>query len=447
MSEDDLAQARPGLVVPAGRWNRLGRLGVMASGVAGGMLAEGARQLAQGRIPSLSEVLLTPANARRVTAELSRLRGAAMKVGQLLSMDAGDLIPPVLAEILSRLRSDAESMPMSQLVAVLEKEWGPDWSQRFQRFTFTPAAAASIGQVHQAITTDGQTVAIKVQYPGVRESIDSDVDNVATLLRISGLLPTSIDIKSILAEAKKQLHTEADYEAESRWLRQYAQHLGADSAFLIPQPLPDLTTQRVLVMTWVAGDPVESLVHDHELLRNRTAEKLFELVLRELFEFNVIQSDPNFANYRFNRATEQLVLLDFGATRELPKKFAGSYRSLMQGAINQDRAAVLAAAAEIGYFSMATTPEQTDRILDLFEMACEPLIHQGPYDFAASTLPRRMHEAGMALALDRDFWHIPPIDALFLHRKLAGSYLLAARLKAKVDIGRLATPYLSINRR
>ena len=154
--------------VPSGRWSRLARLGVMATSVAGGMLAEGARQLARGERPKIDEMLLTPANARRVAEELSRLRGAAMKVGQLLSMDGGDLIPPALTEILSRLRSDAVSMPMSQLVTVLDKEWGSDWSSSFERFSFAPAAAASIGQVHQATTLDGLRLAIKVQYPGVR---------------------------------------------------------------------------------------------------------------------------------------------------------------------------------------------------------------------------------------------------------------------------------------
>lgn len=154
--------------VPGSRLSRLARLGGLASGVAGGMLAEGLRQLAQGRRPSVSELLLTPANARRVTDQLAQLRGAAMKVGQLLSMDAGDLLPPELADILARLRADARPMPMSQLVTVLEASWGPGWEKQFRRFSFTPMAAASIGQVHAAETLDGQPLAIKVQYPGVR---------------------------------------------------------------------------------------------------------------------------------------------------------------------------------------------------------------------------------------------------------------------------------------
>lgn len=124
--------------VPSSRLSRLARLGSLASGVAGGMIAEGVRQFAQGRRPSVGELLLTPANARRVADQLAQLRGAAMKVGQLLSMDAGDLIPPELAAILAQLRADARPMPMSQLVAVLEGSWGAGWEQQFERFSFTP---------------------------------------------------------------------------------------------------------------------------------------------------------------------------------------------------------------------------------------------------------------------------------------------------------------------
>ena len=414
----------------------------MASSVAGGMLAEGARHLAKGQVPTVSGMLLTPSNVKRVTNELAKLRGAAMKVGQLMSMDAGDLIPPALSDMMSRLRSEAVSMPMSQLVTVLDKAWGKDWSYRFERFSFTPAAAASIGQVHHAITRQGQALAIKVQYPGVRESIDSDVDNVAALLRLTGLLPSTIEINRILDEAKKQLHAEADYQLEQDWMRRYAERLGATSAFLLPEPHTELTTPQVLAMTWVEGSPIESLASAPQALRDHVATLLFDLALKEIFEFRVLQSDPNFANYRFNQDEQKIVLLDFGATRVLPETMVEGYRLLMQQGMAKNRTKMQEAATQIGYFSREMTAQQITAVMDLFEMACEPLCHRGPYDFAASNLPRRMHDIGMTLAMDRDYWHTPPIDALFLHRKLAGTYLLAARLQAQVDIGAMAKHYL-----
>jgi predicted unusual protein kinase regulating ubiquinone biosynthesis (AarF/ABC1/UbiB family) len=195
-----------GAAVPSSRFSRLARFGALAAGVTGGVLLDGARQLAEGKRPSIKDLMLTPANALKVTVQLSQLRGAAMKMGQLLSMDAGDMLPPELTDILGRLRAEAQHMPQSQLESVLVSGWGRQWRDRFETFAMRPIAAASIGQVHRARTRDGRDLAIKIQYPGVRRSIDSDVDNVASLLRMSGLLPKSLDVSPLLAEAKRQLH-------------------------------------------------------------------------------------------------------------------------------------------------------------------------------------------------------------------------------------------------
>jgi predicted unusual protein kinase regulating ubiquinone biosynthesis (AarF/ABC1/UbiB family) len=428
--------------VPDGRLSRLARLGSLATGVAGGMLAEGARQLAAGKRPKVSELVLTPANARRVAEQLAQLRGAAMKVGQLMSMDAGNLLPPELAEILARLREDARTMPMSQVVQVLETHWGKGWEEGFERFSFTPCAAASIGQVHRARTRAGEELAIKLQYPGVRRSIDSDVDNVATLLRVSGLLPRSLDLAPLLAEAKRQLHNEADYRCEADNLQRFGALLADAVEFVLPQPVAALTRSDILAMSWVDGVAVESLADAAQPLRDRIASRLIGLLFRELFEFRLIQTDPNFANYRFDTASERLVLLDFGATRAYSATVVEAYRRLMAGAIRGDRAAIGTAAQEIGYFQDKLHAHQRDAVLDLFATACEPLCHTGAYDFGASDLAVRLRDAGLKLSLERDFWHTPPADALFLHRKLGGLYLLAARLRARVDVAALAKPWL-----
>ncbi|MHB8788137.1 MAG: ABC1 kinase family protein [Thauera sp.] len=424
--------------VPGGRLARLARLGSLATGVAGGMLAEGARQLAAGKRPKVSELVLTPANARRVADQLAQLRGAAMKVGQLMSMDAGNLLPPELADILARLREDARTMPMSQVVEVLETHWGKGWELGFERFSFTPCAAASIGQVHRARTRDGQELAIKLQYPGVRRSIDSDVDNVATLLRVSGLLPKSLDLAPLLDEAKRQLHEEADYRREAENLHRFGALLEGTSDFVLPRAVDALTRSDILAMSWVEGVAVESLADPlvaDQALRDRVAGLLIGLLFRELFEFRLIQTDPNFANYRFDADSGRLVLLDFGATRAYAGAVVEAYRRLMAGTIRGDRAAMGEAAQAIGYFQDSIHAHQREAVIDLFEIACEPLRHPGPYDFGASDLAVRLRDAGLALSTDRDFWHTPPADALFLHRKLGGLYLLAARLGARVDVG------------
>lgn len=428
--------------VPGSRLSRLIRFGSLASGVASGMLAEGARQLAQGKRPALSDLLLTPGNVQRVANQLSQLRGAAMKVGQLLSMDAGDLLPRELSDILSRLRSDAHPMPMSQLVAVLNESWGKGWEGRFERFSFTSLAAASIGQVHAAQGKDGQRLAIKVQYPGVRESISSDVDNVATLLSISGLLPKGMDVAPLLEEAKRQLQDEADYLKEAEHLRYFHQLLADSPDFLVPRAYTEYSSPTILVMSFVDGVAVESLEHAPQAERDRIIALLFGLLMREVFEFQCVQTDPNFANYRYQRDTGRMVLLDFGATRRYARNSTEAFRRLLIAGLREDRAAIADAALDIGYFQPETLPRHRALLTDLIAQACEPLRHQGAYDFAASDLAVRLRDAGWQLGADRDFWGSPPVDVLFLHRKVGGLYLLAAKLKARVNVRSLFEPYL-----
>jgi predicted unusual protein kinase regulating ubiquinone biosynthesis (AarF/ABC1/UbiB family) len=428
--------------VPSSRLSRLMRMGQMATGVAGNMLLAGARELAQGKRPKLSDLLLTPANAVKITQQLAQMRGAAMKVGQLISMDAGDLLPPEMAAILARLRSDAHAMPQRQVQAVLTANWGAKWQTRFEPFSFTPIAAASIGQVHRATTRDGRDLAIKIQYPGVRKSISSDVNNVATLLRLSGLLPNTLDIAPLLLEAKRQLREEADYLAEGTHLQRFADLLADAPEFVVPSLHTDLTTAHVLAMSFVGGVPIESLTDAPQAERDRIVRLLVSLLFRELFEFGLMQTDPNFANYRYDPVTGQLILLDFGATRSFAPAFGQAYRQLMAAAMEGDRRAMKQAAMAIGYFDERALPKHQTAVLDMMQMALEPLRHAGDFDFGHTDMVQRLRQAGMALGLDRDFWHIPPIDTLFLHRKLGGLYLLAARLKARVNVQQLVQTIL-----
>lgn len=439
--------SRPPMAVPAGRGSRLVRLGWMATGIAGGMMAEGARQLASGNLPKVRDLLLTPANARRVADQLSKLRGAAMKVGQLVSMESGDFLPPALADILARLRSDARAMPRAQVAAMLEANWGKGWEKQFKHFSFTPLAAASIGQVHRGQTRDGRDLAIKIQYPGVRESIDSDVDNVAGLLRMSGLLPKEMNIKPLLRDAKRQLHDEADYIREGNYLHRYCELLAGAPDYVLPGLHADLTTQSVLAMDYVGGVPIESLLHAAQADRDRVMTLLFALLLREVFEFRLVQTDPNFANYQYDTATHQLILLDFGATRPYKASMSRDFRRLIQGAMAADRAAMGAASMAIGYFDDSTQTRHRQAVLDIGEIALEPFCREGVYDFGASDLPERVRSSGMALGLDREFWIIPPADAMLLQRKFGGLYLLAIRLKARVDVHALAKAALGPRRR
>lgn len=432
--------------VPTSRIGRLGHLASMAGKIAGNVLSEGAKQWAQGQKPSLPQLLLTPANAQRVASQLSQMRGAAMKLGQLLSMDAGDLLPPALSQILAQLRANASPMPPAQLAALLVQQWGANWQRHFSHFGFDPIAAASIGQVHQAYHDDHRpdrprVLAVKVQYPGISTSIDSDVDNVATLLKLSGLLPAGLALAPLLAEAKQQLHKEADYQQEAVYLLRYRELLAQDPRFLLPDIYPELSTTQILTMSFVDGVAVDALRAEPQSRRNDVVALLFELLFKEMFEFKLVQTDPNFANYRFNLNTNQLVLLDFGACRDYSPQIVEGYRSLFLGLMQHDKARQLQALRDIGYFSHDIHPSQQQAVLDLVALAAEPL-HAACYDFATSDLPRRMRDAGLQLSMQQNYWHTPPVDAIFLHRKMAGLFLLAKTLTAQISVRDLIMPFL-----
>uniref|UniRef100_Q07I60 ABC-1 domain protein n=1 Tax=Rhodopseudomonas palustris (strain BisA53) TaxID=316055 RepID=Q07I60_RHOP5 len=433
---------RTALAVPSSRLSRLAKIGGIASSIAGNVAVEVASQLARGQRPRLEDLLLTPANAMKVADNLARMRGAAMKVGQLISMDAGDMLPPELAEILARLRSDAHHMPLPQLKKVLIEAWGPDWQRRFQKFDLHPIAAASIGQVHRARTADGRDLAIKVQYPGVRRSINSDVDNVASLLRLAGLVPKGVSVAPMLAEAKRQLHEEADYEREGRCLAQFGALLADRPEFRVPALHPDLTTPNVLAMSYLEGRPVDDLVTAPQVERNRVMTLMIGLIFRELFEFRLMQTDPNFANYRYAPDTGQLMLLDFGATRAFPAAFAELYRRLLRAGLSGDRVGVREAALQIGFLAPDTPLQLETAMLELLEMSLQPMRQDTAFDFGASDLAMRMRDSGMAMAEDRAHFRIPPMDTLFLQRKFGGIYMLATKMRAQVNLRAQIEPHL-----
>lgn len=424
--------------VPSGRLARLGGFGRLAGGVAGGMLAEGARRLAAGERPKLGDLVLTPANAARVADRLSHLRGAAMKLGQMISMDAGDVLPPELSAILARLRSQAYRMPPAQLDRVLREEWGADWRRQFRRFDASPIAAASIGQVHRATLPDGRVLAVKVQYPGVADSIDADVDNVATLLRISGVLPPTIDLAPLLAEAKRQLAEEADYVREGEQMRRYGERLAGDPRYVVPVLEEALTTRRVLAMGFIEGQAIETLADVPAATRDATMTALLTLVLRELFEFGMMQTDPNFANYRWQPETGALVLLDFGATRAVPAETAAAYRRLIEAGLARDRDRIREVAVETGFLGAAAERAHRPAIDRIIAAIDEAMNRPGPFDFGDRAFVPVVREEARALAADRATWHVPHVETLFVQRKVSGTALLAARLKARVDVRGLA---------
>jgi len=423
--------------VPQSRTERVGRLGSMLAGIAGEAAIEALRRAA-GRGAGDGSLVLTEANARRVADTLAELRGAAMKLGQLISLQGDDLLPPELTALLGTLRSQARFMPRDQLHQVLREELGREWQGRFAEFDEEPLAAASIGQVHAAQTADGRDLALKVQYPGVAESISGDVDNLGVVVRLARLLPPEVDVDELLGDLKRELAFEADYEREARNTERYAALVEGDPGVYVPGIHHDLSTRRVLASDRVYALPIEELRSPEYEQERRDAlgEKLVRLVFRELFEFRFMQTDPNFANYLYDPKHERVALLDFGASRDFDASFTESYRKLIVASVEGERSDVMAHGRALGFL----TGSEPENVSAAFETLCalvaEPLCTAGLYDFADSDLSRRVRDHGLQMLVGEKLPR-PPTDSIFLHRKLAGSFLLCAHIGARVDGERL----------
>ncbi|GCL61950.1 ABC1 kinase family protein [Pseudaquabacterium pictum] len=429
--------------VPQGRASRLLHLGRAVGELAAGAAAEGLGRLARGERPALADIVFTPANARRLAERLSQMRGAVMKLGQLLSMDGEGVLPPAFAALLAGLRDQAHAMPATQLDAVLSQAWGADWHQRFRRFSFQPIASASIGQVHRAETHDGRVLALKIQHPGVRESIASDVANLALLARTPGLLPAGLDLTELLDRVRQQLLRETDYVAEAAATTAYREALGDDPVLWVPAVHADHSSARILATDFVAGVPVDRLADNgSQPQRDAAATALARLAAHELFTMQLVQTDPNFGNYLVDVDGGRIALLDFGAAQAIAPQRVQQLRDLGRALRASDADAVRQAALALGYIGASEPPAQADGVLAMLMAAGEPLRQAGPYDFGASDLFRRMVDQGQAQFFDQGFSRTPPADLLLLQRKFIGTFLLCARLRARVDLAAVFAPHL-----
>ena len=428
--------------VPARRIERLGKLGSLTAGVASSMALNGVKQLAQGKRPSLRNLLLTPSNVKRVSDQLAQMRGAAMKIGQLMSMDAGDVLPPELSQILVRLRDNAHPMPPAQLKRVLNAEWPAQWLRSFHKFDVQPIAAASIGQVHRGQLTDGRDLAIKVQYPGVAKSIDSDVANVGVLMRMSGLLPKGFELASYLEEGRKQLHEETNYNQEATQLKRFGDLLADKTQFVVPEIHGDWSTANILTMTYVAGVPIESVAEETQEIRDQVAKDLIDLTIHELFSFGVMQTDPNFANYLYQPDNQRIALLDFGATHKISPPLVQIYHQLMLAGLSGDDVALEETIKGIGFIDENTKDSQRKQIVHMVKLVFDTLQNNRYLDFADTKLATHLQDAAMALAKDGFLPPPLPIDVLLLQRKFGGMFLLAAKLAARVDVVSLLADHL-----
>ncbi|MBA6288757.1 AarF/ABC1/UbiB kinase family protein [Colwellia sp. MB3u-4] len=428
--------------VPSGRIARLAKLGGLASAVAGNIVKGATKQMLSGQRPSLTQSLMNIDNAISITKRLAHMRGAAMKLGQLLSMDAGELLPAEWEPILSRLRQEADPMPKAQLIKTLEASWSKDWYQQFSYFSFAPIASASIGQVHRATLKDGRQLAIKVQYPGVRDSIDSDIDNVMSVLKLSGVLPQHIDLTSLLAEAKAQLKNEANYLQEAKFLKAYRANLRNDPRFIVPFVVDELTDQNILAMEYIEGSAITDISTMSADIVDLVCSQLMHLTYQELFSHKLMQSDPNFANFLYQSDTQKIVLLDFGACRQIAQHTSTHYLAMADAMQRQDTNDMRSALYSLGLIDHNMSAAAIDTVLKACFEASDCLQSDTGYNLKKQQLIKRIQEVSMPLITDKTAAASPIFEVALVNRKITGMILLANKLGATLDFKSALAPYL-----
>ena len=395
--------------------------------------------------PSGLSRFMSAANTERLAEGLCRMRGAALKVGQMLSIQDDSLLPPQLQQVLNRVRDSADVMPRHQLERTLASELGEGWEARMRRFDWSPIAAASIGQVHRGEDGEGREVVMKVQYPGVAESIHSDVNNVRTLIRLFNVLPAGLYIDQTMQAAKEELTIECDYDNEAdsqEKLKALIRHSPLHPTVHVPAVVRGLSTSRVLTSEYVQGVPIDRTARHgrHELgqsERNALCHRLLHLCLLEVFTFRFMQTDPNWSNFLYDTDTGVLHCIDFGASREYDKAFVDEYMRMVYACAERDREGMLAASYQLGFLTGDESRAMLDAHVEAGFIVGEPFSEEYAegYDFARMDMGKRVSDLAKVMVKLR--LTAPPKDSYTLHRKLSGCFLTCRKLEANIPCRQL----------
>jgi predicted unusual protein kinase regulating ubiquinone biosynthesis (AarF/ABC1/UbiB family) len=302
---------------------RVARVGTAMGGIAA--KAAGRRLLRRG-----ADVA---AEAAALKTVLGALKGPLMKVGQILST-VPDLLPPEYTAELAQLQTNAPSMGWAFVRRRMAAELGPDWQSRFRAFEPVAAAAASLGQVHRAISLDGQALACKIQYPDMGAAVEADLAQLKVAFAVYRRFDRAIETSRIHEELAARLREELDYRREARNMRLYGAMLKPEKTVHVPEPLADLSTGRLLTMSWLEGQPLKGFIGAPLKFRNVIAHNMFRAWYVPFYDYGVIHGDPHLGNYTA-RPDGDINLLDFGCIRVFRPPFIRAvidlYRALRDG--------------------------------------------------------------------------------------------------------------------
>src|SRR3954452_21348242 len=375
--------------------------------------------------------------------QLSVMRGAAMKAGQVLStVEFPGLDEDQSAYLQGRLASLRDSVPpvsWKDMQRVLSSDWGEPPDRVLAEIDSEPAAAASIGQVYRARTTDGRDVAVKVQYPGVAESVEADMRNLLLLSPLLRQLMPGLEVKDVLAELRERITEECDYELEVSNHRRVERFWRGHPSLLVPPVDTELSTRRVLVTDWVDGISFDEVTRQPDEVRDRYAQTVYRFFYVTALELGVALGDPHPGNYLLCD-DGRVAFLDFGMMRRLPPGYIEREAVIARGVRESDERAVVQGMRELGYLPGEPTEWDSELLLDYMRsvswwMHAEEPMRLGPEDLWRGSEVLRDEDGGSQLAQLRRMT-LPP-EALLLRRMEGLLFQTAAQLRACAPWGRL----------
>jgi len=359
---------------------------------------------------------------------------------------------------LHQLNDDTTALAWSTMEAVIREQLG---EQRFVELVIDPEplGAASLAQVHRARRkSDGAELVLKVQYPGVAQAIDADLNLVTQMLRLTKVVPITAEFEEWLDEVRRMMHREVNYPQEMETTRLFHSYLKNDPRYIVPRVYPEYCTAHLLCMSFERGVPINSpaILGLPQARRNALALSALEICVREVFEWGEVQTDPNFGNYLVRLADkdgepDRIVLLDFGAVRAFPDDLMALARGLTRAAFHRDRDGMRVAMKGFRFFDNMSESSR-EGIIDLFFLAFEPfsdladappetLNEDGDYCWARSRLHVRATTLAAKSAASKNF-SVPPKELMFLSRKLMGAYTFMTVIDAQIRARPLLAPHV-----
>ncbi|MCY3850366.1 MAG: AarF/ABC1/UbiB kinase family protein [Acidimicrobiaceae bacterium] len=373
--------------------------------------------------------------AEDVVAALGEMKGALMKLGQMASyLDEG--MPPAMSRALASLRADAPPMPSDLALTEIERSLRRPLHEVFTEIDPEPIAAASIGQVHRAVTSEGKAVAVKVQYPGIARAIASDLDNSEALARLLGMVYPGLRPDELVAELRARISEELDYRHEAANQKLFADYYRGHPHIWVPDVDPDRSTDRVLTTEFVPGRPFESVYDESDEVKERVAEVVYRFVFRSLNRLYVFNGDPHPGNYLL-ADDGRVAFVDFGLVKHFEPTEVEQFARLIRAMIRRDPAAFRRTAEEVNVLG-ADAPFGDEEIFGWFAAYYEMILEDAPMTFTSgysSALLRQTFDAKTHAILKHT--NVPPTFAL-IQRINLGLFSILGKLGARANWRRIS---------